>query len=114
MLLELGDSFSGVLPTAGVADRLTGGNGVHAHEFSVERIESGCGVAIYVERADEFLLLIQAGDQQRNRQTRADPCALRGLNEFRPPVMFFADYRAQRRALPRGFQARPRPDAYCW
>ena len=66
--LKLADSFSGMLPAAGVADRLTGGNGVQAHEFSVERIERGCGVAVDVQRADELLLLlIQAGDQQRNR-----------------------------------------------
>jgi hypothetical protein len=59
------------------------------------------------ERADEFLLLGYAADQQRHRQTRADPDSLGGLNEFRPPVMCFADNRAHRRALPRGFQARP-------
>jgi hypothetical protein len=97
--LKLGDSVSGVLPTAGIADRLTGDNGVPAHEFSVERIECGCGVAVYVERADEFLLPVNADDQQRNRQTRAVPESLRGLNEFRSPVMIYADYRAHRTAL---------------
>jgi hypothetical protein len=40
---NVGDRFSGVLPTAGVADRLTGGNGVPPHECRVEWIERARG-----------------------------------------------------------------------
>ena len=60
--LKLGDGFSGFLPAAGVTDRLTGGNAVQAHEFSIELIECGCGVAVDVQRAGEFLLTVGAFD----------------------------------------------------
>jgi hypothetical protein len=72
----------------------------------VERIERGCSLAVDVERTDKFLLLRLAVNQQGNRQTRVDPDSLGGLNEFRPPMLFVADHRAHRRAVPRGFQAR--------
>jgi hypothetical protein len=54
--LKLAESFSGALPAAGVADRLSGGNSVKAHEFGVERIECGCRATVDVEMSLDYSL----------------------------------------------------------